>query len=76
MNEHQHRLWQSMIDLIDSYLIDENQDFYEIVGKLEGVLDASEIKDSNLINQWYDYWTPLEIRPCGRRKTTQQRQGN
>ena len=51
-----------MISLIDSYLNNENQDFYEIVGKLEGALDASEIKDNDLINQWYDFWTPLEIR--------------
>ena len=62
MNEHQHRLWESMIGLIDSYLNDQNQDFYIIVGKLEGALDASEIRDNNLINQWYDFWTPLETR--------------
>ena len=62
MNEHQHRLWKNMIDLIDSYLSNETQDFYGIVGKLEGALDASEIKDNNLINQWYDFWTPLETR--------------
>ena len=51
-----------MIDLIESYLSKETQDFYGIVGELEGALDASEIKDSNLINQWYDFWTPLETR--------------
>lgn len=62
MNDHQHKLWENMIGLIDSYLNDENRDFYAIVGKLEGALDASEIKDSNLINQWYDFWTPLETR--------------
>lgn len=62
MNEHQHRLWKNMVDLIESYLSNETQDFYSIVDKLEGALDASEIKDNNLINQWYDFWTPLEIR--------------
>lgn len=62
MNEHQHRLWETMINLIDEYLNNENQDFYALVGKLEGALDASEIKDNNLIQQWYDFWTPLEIR--------------
>jgi hypothetical protein len=62
MNDHQIRLWQNMIDLIESYLNNETQDFYVIVGKLEGALDASEIKDDNLINQWYDFWTPLETR--------------
>ena len=60
LNEHQHRLWKSMIDLIESYLNNETQDFYGIVGKLEGALDASEIKDNDLINQWYDFWMPLE----------------
>ncbi len=62
MNAHQDKLWENMIGLIDSNLNDENQGFYRIVGKLEGALDASEIKDSNLINQWYDFWTPLETR--------------
>ena len=62
MNEHQKRLWQSMIDLIQSYLNGDTEDFYSIVGKLEGALDASEIKDAALVNQWYDFWTPLEIR--------------
>ena len=62
MNEHQQRLWESMVGLIDSYLNNEDRDFYEIVGKLEGALDASEIKDDSLITQWYDFWTPLEIR--------------
>ncbi len=51
-----------MIDLIDSHLSNENREFYEIVGELEGMLDASEIKGDNLINQWYDFWTPLETR--------------
>lgn len=62
MNEHQQRLWQNMIDLIQNYLNSETEDFCGIVGKLEGALDASEIKDADLINQWYDFWTPLEIR--------------
>lgn len=62
MSEHLRRLWQNMIDLIESYLNNETQDLYGIVGKLEGALDASEIKDKFIINQWYDFWTPLEIR--------------
>jgi hypothetical protein len=62
MNEHQRRLWRSMISLIQSYLNGKTDDFYGIVGELEGALDASEIKDVELINQWYDFWTPLEIR--------------
>ncbi|WP_458250538.1 hypothetical protein [Geobacter anodireducens] len=33
-----------------------------MVGELEGALDASEIKDYDLIDRWYDYWTPLETR--------------
>ncbi len=41
MNEHQRRLWESMIDLIESYLNNENKDFYCIVGKLEGALDLT-----------------------------------
>jgi hypothetical protein len=62
LNEHQRGLWIKMINLIESYLNVDNEDYYEIVGDLEGALDASEIKDSNLINEWYDFWGPLEIR--------------
>ena len=62
MNEHQRRLWQNMIDLIQSYLNGETEDFYKVIGGLEGALDASEIKDDDLIHQWYDLWMPLEIR--------------
>jgi len=62
MNMHQLQLWQSMIDLIKNYLSGKAQDFYDIVGKLEGALDAAEIKNTDLIQEWYNYWTPLEIR--------------
>ncbi len=62
MNEHQKRLWQSMIDFIQEYLDGKTKDFQGVVGKLEGALDASEIKDESLVKQWYEYWTPLETR--------------
>mgnify|MGYP000051759367 CR=1 FL=1 len=62
MNEHQIRLWRGMIDSIESYLCGETEDFYGIVGNLEGALDASETKNEALIEEWYEFWTPLEIR--------------
>lgn len=62
MTSHQRRLWQSMLDEIQHYLDGETEDFYGLVGMLEGALDASDIKNKQLINQWYDFWTPLEIR--------------
>ncbi len=37
-------------------------DFFSLVGSLEGALEASGITDSQVINKWYDFWTPLEIR--------------
>jgi hypothetical protein len=61
MNEHQKRLWQHMIDVIENYLDKNNENFHDVVGELEGALDASEIKNSELISEWYDYWTPLEV---------------
>ncbi len=61
INEHQRRLFEDMITLIDSYLNEKSEDFYGIVGKLEGALDASEIKDPIFVDQWYNFWTPLEI---------------
>ena len=62
MNEHQNRLWLEMISLIQSYIDGKTDDFYLIVGKLESALDAAEIKNKEIVSQWYDYWTPLEIR--------------
>ncbi len=62
MNEHQQRLWQNMIDLIQHYLNGQTEDFDDLVGMLEGALDASEIKDHVMVSEWYDFWTPLEIR--------------
>ena len=49
-----------MIKLTDDYL--ENRIEYSyLVSSLEGLLDASEIKDNNIVHKWYDYWGPLEI---------------
>lgn len=62
MTNHQKQLWQSMTDQIQNYLDGKNKDFFGLVGSLEGALDASGITDSQVINKWYDYWTPLEIR--------------
>jgi hypothetical protein len=59
-NDHQRRLWQSMIDMISQYLERSSSDFYSLVGELEGALDASELKDAELVTQWYEYWGPLE----------------
>lgn len=49
------------MNLHENILMTKKEDFYETVGDLEGTLDASEIKDKSLINEWYDYWGPLEI---------------
>lgn len=62
MNEHQKRLWLEMINLTQSYIEGKTDDFYSIVGNLEGALDAGDFKDKGIANQWYDCWTPLEIR--------------
>ncbi len=62
MNDHQRKLWQGMIDSIQCYIDQETDDFYSVVGELEGALDASDIADKDLVSQWYDFWTPLEIR--------------
>lgn len=62
MTNHQKRLWQDMIVLIQRYLNEETNDFYDLVGKLEGALDAADIKDKELVSKWYDFWAPLETR--------------
>jgi len=51
MTDHQSRLWQGMIDEIQHYLDGETEDFYGLVGRLEGALDASDIRDDQLVKQ-------------------------
>ena len=59
--ELQYKLWKNMIDMIDNYIDNEDQDFARMVSQLEGNLDSSEIEDRNLVHEWYDFWDPLEI---------------
>ena len=66
LNDHQKRLLRNMIDMISKYLEHSSSDFYSLVGNLEGALDASELKDPELINKWYGYWLPLETRRAGK----------
>jgi hypothetical protein len=51
-----------MLEFIQEYLDGETDDFCSVVGKLEGALDAAEIKDKAIINEWYEKWIPLETR--------------
>lgn len=59
-DEHQLRIWKEMIEKINDYL-SGSEDYRVFVKRLEGLLDASEIKDQDLIKEWYKFWTPLEI---------------
>ncbi len=60
MNEHQNRLWQGMLEHIDNFRSGRLL-YSDFVGKLEGSLDAGEIKNKQIVEEWYDHWTPLEI---------------
>lgn len=51
-----------MIDLISSYLNGNTVNFFNLVGSLESASDVSKTSDERLVKQWYDFWTPLEIR--------------
>ena len=59
MGEHQIRLWQHMLTAIDAYLAGEMA-LAEVTGRLEGSLDASEIKDAILIHDFYEHWGDIE----------------
>lgn len=48
-----------MIQSIDDFRQGKLQ-YYNFVGELEGALDAGEFKNKNLVEQWYNFWTPLE----------------
>lgn len=49
----------NMLDLIRNYR-DGNIVFSKMVRELEGILDASEIKDELIKKEWYSLWQPLE----------------
>jgi hypothetical protein len=49
-----------MIEATDHYLA-QRISLREVVGHLEASLDASEMKDEDLIREFYDYWGPLEV---------------
>lgn len=59
-NELQKRLWANMLKSTESYRKGELC-YSELVYGLEGSLDAGEYQDKELIEQWYNFWTPLEI---------------
>lgn len=59
LNDLQIRLWCKMLDLIDEFRRGELK-YYEFVGALEGALDAGEFRDRDIVQRWYDAWTPLE----------------
>ena len=52
MNEHQHRLWLSMLEMIEDYRKGAVS-FPQVVGQLEG--------DERLVERFYDFWQRLEI---------------
>jgi hypothetical protein len=60
MNEHQKRLWKTMISSLDAYR-STRTGFYKMVGDLEGGLDAGEFHDQTLVSEFYDVWEDLEI---------------
>ncbi|WP_379092762.1 hypothetical protein [Pedobacter sp. UC225_65] len=60
MNEHQSRLWNRMLKSINDFR-EGNLHYFDLIGELEGALHAGEFKDQELIEQWYEYWAPLEI---------------
>jgi hypothetical protein len=59
LNEHQSRLLRKMLQLVEQFR-QGGLKYYDFVGALEGTLDAGEFRDQNLVNKWYDLWTPLE----------------
>jgi hypothetical protein len=59
-NKQQSKLWYSMISTIEDFRNEKIQ-YSTLVYGLEGALDAGEFENKTIVEQWYDYWTPLEI---------------
>ena len=59
MGEHQLGLWKHMIEATEGYLTG-HRSLAELINALEGSLDAAEIKDKDLVHEFYEYWDPLE----------------
>jgi hypothetical protein len=59
-------LWHRMIELIESYK-NGHVRFPKLVNGLEGIMDAQDLSDKLIVKQWYELWTPLEIRNAGNR---------
>lgn len=59
-SEYQTKLWADMLKSITRYKKGD-LGYSEFVYGLEGYIDAGEYHDKELIGQWYEYWTPLEI---------------
>ena len=60
MSEHQKRIFVDMLKEVQKYSSGEIT-LSSCVAALEGMLQASEIKDKTVLNTWYDKWSPLEV---------------
>ena len=59
-NQHQARLWSSMLKFIKDFR-EGKLTYSDLIGKLEGTLYAGEFKDEELIEKWYELWGKLEL---------------
>jgi hypothetical protein len=59
-NKLQSKLWYNMIRTIEDFYMGKIQ-YSNLVYGLESDLDTGEFNNKSLVDQWYDYWTPLEI---------------
>ena len=68
-NELQSRLWNNMLKAIEDFKNGKIK-YFDLVYELEGALDAGEFRDKSLTEQWYHFWTPLEILYATKGNTT------
>lgn len=60
LNKNQLNIWKSMIQIIHDYQNDIIS-FDKLTTSLEGALDAADIKDMAITNEWYENWSSLEM---------------
>jgi hypothetical protein len=60
MDEHQRRIWQTMIEEVDAYLGGEIP-LEKLAVNLRGLVAASDLKAVKLEREWWEHFNPIDM---------------